>query len=140
MKSSWTHITSKCIVLACFFLVSMWPGRMVASQNEESKPLVLTAQMELGALVYKLNGKRVEDRRDNSLLKNLVEVVTTRGTKIAVFIIVDVRAPFAEVGKLETALDKADLTYKRRLFVADFQAGTMNEIHWDEGPVPIPRD
>lgn len=141
MRCSWiTHMTGKCLVLACFLLASMSPGRMAASQNEESKPLVLSAQMEQGALVYKLNGKRVEDRRDNSLLKNLAELVTARGTKTPVFIIVDVRAPFTELGKLETALDKADLTYKRRLFVTDFRGGTMNEIHWDETAIPIPRD
>jgi hypothetical protein len=92
-----------------------------------------------GFFVYKLNGKRVEDRKDNSLLKNLAEVVTARGSKTPVFIIIDVHAPFTEIGKLETALDKADLTYARRLFVTDFRKGTMNEIHWDHSAVPIPR-
>ncbi|HVA16863.1 MAG TPA: hypothetical protein VMV59_04015 [Candidatus Dormibacteraeota bacterium] len=62
------------------------------------------------------------------------------GTKIPAFIIIDVRAPFSEVGKLETALDKVDLTYERRLFVTDFRDGTMNEIHWDDTSIPIPHN
>jgi hypothetical protein len=96
--------------------------------------------MEQRSLVYKLNGKRVEDRWDNSFLKSLAKVATARGSKTVVFIIVDVRAPFTEVGKLETALDKANLTYDRRLFVSDFRGGTMNEIHWDNAAIPIPKN
>ena len=57
------------------------------------------------------------------------------GTEVPVVIVIDVRASFSEVGKLETALDKADLTH-RRLFVSDFGSDAlMNEIHWDEGCV-----
>lgn len=56
---------------------------------------------------------------------------------VPVDIIVDVRAPFSEVGKLETALDKSDLT-NRRVYVSNFKDGTMNEIHWDERAVPLP--
>jgi hypothetical protein len=123
-----------------FLLISFSPERIIVSQNEESKPAVLTAVMERGAVVYKLNGKRVEDRKDNLLLKNLGELLTAHGTKTPVFIIVDVRAPFAEIGKVETALDKAGLTYNRRLFVTGFRDGTMNEIHWDVTPIPIPRN
>ena len=52
-----------------FLLISFSPERIIASQNEESKPAVLTAVMERGAVVYKLNGKRVEDRKDNLLFE-----------------------------------------------------------------------
>jgi len=108
-----------------------------AAGNVSSQTLVLSAQMENGALVYRLDGKRVEDSRRNSLLTNLIGIVKARGTDVPVFIIIDVRASFTEVGKLETALDKTGLT-RRRLFVSNFKNGVMNEIRWDETAVPIP--
>lgn len=124
-------------LLVCVLLIC--PAK---SQPEEQKrqPVVLSAQMENGMLIYKVNGKKVEDSKNNSLLTNLAEIVRARGTEISVLIIIDVRAPFTEVGKLATALDKADLTHDRRLFVADFQTRTMNEIHWDQTAIPIPRN
>ena len=73
-------------------------------------------------------------------MTNLGNIVRVRGLRIPVFIIIDVRASFSEVGKLETALDKIDLTYERRVFVTDFRGGTMNEIHWDETAIPIPHN
>jgi hypothetical protein len=94
--------------------------------------------MEKGALVYRVNGKIVEDSKDNSLITGLARVAKVQGNDAPVIIIVDVRAPFTEVGKLETALDKAELTHSRRLFVTDFRNPTMNEIHWDQTAVPIP--
>jgi hypothetical protein len=110
------------------------------TQEQASRPVVVSAQMVNGTLIYEVNGKRVEDSAKNSLLTNLGNIANARGLKIPVFIIVDVRAPFSEVGKLETALDKMDLTYRRRLFVTDFRDGKMNVIHWDNMPIPIPQD
>lgn len=138
MKCSWRQFSKSLASLIALLLIAC----VAASQNENEKPkpVVLSVQMERGTLIYRLNGKTVEDRRDNSLLKNLTEVVTERGTNVPIFIIIDVRASFAEVGKLETALDKVDLTSKRRLFVTDYRDNTMNEIHWDEKAMPIPRD
>ena len=93
--------------------------------------------MQKGAIVYRLNGRRVEESRKNSLLTNLGGVAEAQGLDVPVYVVVDVRAPFTEVGKLETALDKIGLT-SRRLFVADFGDGTMNEIHWNQNAIPIP--
>lgn len=104
-----------------------------------SKAVLLTVHMQSGKPTYKLNGKEVENRKDNSLLRNLGDVATQRGARTTVFIIVDVKASFAEVRKLETALDKIDMP-SRRLFVADFPDGTMNEIHWDVKALPIPKE
>ena len=93
-------------------------------QRAESKPVILSVQIEHGKPVYKLNGKTVEDRRENSLLNNLMQVATDRGSNAAVILIIDEKAPFTEVGKLETALDKIDMP-NRRLFVADFDDETI---------------
>lgn len=103
-----------------------------------TQPLVLSARMEEGRLTYRLDGKRVEDSVQNSLLTNLGRIVRTRGTNFPVWIVIDVRAPFSEVGKLETALDMSDLT-QRRLFVSDFTDRVMNEVHWDERAIPLPK-
>jgi hypothetical protein len=94
--------------------------------------------MEKGSLVYKVNGKTVEDSKENSLLTNLARIAKSQSSDVTVFIVIDVRAPFTEVGKLETALDKVALNHSRRLFVTDFRDATMNEIHWDRTPIPIP--
>jgi hypothetical protein len=102
-----------------------------------SRPVVVSVRLERGALIYRLNGSRVEDRANNSLLTNLGRTVEERGTEATVFIVIDVRAPFSEAGKLETALEKAGLTHYR-LFVSNFRGGMMNEIHWDETPIPLP--
>lgn len=134
MKYWLTQITTKRLALLWVIFAPIW----LASQNQTLPPVVLSARMEKGALVYKVNGKTVEDSKGNSLLTNLARIAKVRGNEIPVFIIVDVRAPFAEVGKLETALDKVELTHSRRLFVTDFHDSTMNEIHWDQTPVPIP--
>ena len=117
-----------------FLLIS---GALARSQQQPAHPVVVSAQTEGGAIVYKVNGRRVEDSRKNSLLTNLGNVADARGLDAPVFIIIDERSPFTEVGKLETALDKIGLT-KRRLFIADFRDGTMNEIHWDQKALPIP--
>jgi hypothetical protein len=110
----------------------------LASQTQSSAPVVVSARMEKGSLVYKVNGKTVEDSKENSLLTNLARIARSQGSDVTVFIVIDVRAPFTEVGKLETALDKVELNHSRRLFVTDFHDGTMNEIHWDRTPIPIP--
>jgi hypothetical protein len=142
MKYSWRQITCRCLVLTCPLFAALVVSRVVAAQSQEqaSRPVVVSAQMVKRTLIYKVNGKIVEDSPKNSLLTNLGNIAIARGLKIPVFIIVDVRAPFSEVGKLETALDKIDLTYSRRLFVTDFRDGKMNEIHWDNTPIPIPQN
>jgi hypothetical protein len=117
-------------------LLAVFVPTWLASQT--LPPVVVTARMEKGALVYRVNGKIVEDSKENSLITNLAQIAKARGSDVPVSIIVDVRAPFAEIGKLETALDKADLSHSRRLFVTDFRHSTMNEIHWDQTPIPIP--
>jgi hypothetical protein len=123
--------------LLLFFVVL---GFAVTSkaQGKKPKPLVLSAEIVKGMMIYKLDGKRVEDSKSNSLLTNLTAIVRARGNAIPVFVIVDVRAPFSEAGKLDTALAKADLLRERKLFVTNFRDGTMNEIHWDETGIPIP--
>jgi hypothetical protein len=134
MKYWFTQITTNRLALLWVIFVPVW----LASQAQTSRPVVVSARMEKGGLVYKVNGKTVEDNKDNSLITNLSRIAKERGNEVPVVIIVDVRAPFTEVGKLETALDKVELTSSRRLFVTDFRDSTMNEIHWDQTPVPIP--
>jgi hypothetical protein len=111
---------------------------LLVSQTQAPPAVVVSVRVEKGGLVYRVNGKTVEDSKENSLITNLARIAKERGDQVPVFIIVDVRAPFTEVGKLETALDKVELTHSRRLFVTDFRNSTMNEIHWDQTPVPIP--
>lgn len=138
MKRSVKQITIKTrtsFCVACLFLLFIC---VAASQERTPPPVVVSAQMEKGSLVYKVNGKRVEDSKENSLITNLARIVSTRGTEVPILVIVDVHAPFTEIGKLETALDKVDLVHSRRLFITDFRDATMNEIHWDQRPIPIP--
>lgn len=131
--------TRKIATCLAVLLSLIW---VAESQTEPGaiKPLVLAVQMKAGRPIYKLDGREVEDRPSNSLLRNLTEIVKKRGTKLSVFVVIDVHAPLTEVGKLETALDKVDLTSDRRLFVSDFRNGTMNEIHWDQEAIPLPKD
>lgn len=128
------------VALLCFVLSSLWISCVAASQTAQptSHPVVVSSRIENGSLVYRVSGKRVEDSVENSLLTNLGNIVKARGTAIPVFVVIDVRVPFTEMGKLEAALDKADLTH-RRLFVSDFQNGSMTEIHFDKA-IPIPRN
>jgi hypothetical protein len=136
MTCSWTHVGRAALLsLLCTLVPS------VNSQTEEqnSRPIVVSAHMHNGVLVYEVDGKKVEDSSTNSLITNLGRIAKVRGTESPVFIIVDVRARLAEFGKLETALDKVDFTHNRSLFVTNFRDGTMNEIHWDKTSIPIPR-
>lgn len=131
---------------AVFLAISVLFLRPAVSQSSrtsqgsaaQSPPIVISAQMVGRAVIYRIDGRRVEDTRANSLLANLARIAQVRGTHVPAFVIVDVRAPFAEVGKLETALDKSGLNDGRRIFVTDFRGGTMNEIHWDQAPIPLP--
>lgn len=134
--------TTRRVGLAGFLLLVLAPWWKTHSQallaQTPPQPVVLLARVQKnGIVIYRLNGKRVEDSVQNSLLMNLGGIVRSRGMTVPVDIIVDVRAPFSEVGKLETALDKSDLT-NRRVYVSNFKDGTMNEIHWDERAVPLP--
>jgi len=134
-------MTAASLTLLSFFLAPAVPPRAGASgnQNGADRLVTISGRMQNGSLIYRLNGKQIEDTRENSLITNLSEVIRSRGNHIPALIIIDVRAPLTEVGKIETALDKVDLTYSRKLFVTDFRDGTMNEIHWDQTPVPLPR-
>ncbi len=136
MKRLLKQLFAGLVMLSSVLLVNM----SVAEPQEtaESKPIVLSVKMEHGKSVYRLNGKTVEDRRENSLLNNLMQVATERGNKTLVLVIVDERAPFTEAGKLQTALDKIDMP-NRKVFIADFADGTMNEIHWDDKAIAIPK-
>jgi len=139
MKFSYARATGKQFTALLLLCTPLWLVHIGAAQTSQAvPPVVLTARVEKGKIIYNLNGRRVEDSKPNSLLTNLSRVVEQRGTEVPVFIVIDVRASFSEVGKLETALDKADLTH-RRLFVSDFgREGMMNEIHWDETGIPLP--
>ena len=119
-------------------ILTLWCGPNHAQAGSDiSRAVILSARVENGSVTYTLNGRRVEDRKDNSLLTKLTALIRARGAEIPVLIIIDVRASFREAGKLETALDKAGLT-RYRLFVTDFRNGVMNEVHWEQTPVPIP--
>jgi hypothetical protein len=122
---------------ALFLTLLLVSGAWSQTEPQAAHPVVVSAEMQRGVIVYRLNGRRVEESRKNSLLTNLGNVAGTRGLDVAVYIVMDVRAAFTEVGKLETALDKIGLT-NHRLFVADFRDATMNEIHWDQDAIPIP--
>ncbi len=129
-------------VPALFLLAAVAVAQLPSSNGSDKRQdraVLLIVQMKSGKPTYKLDGKAVENRRDNSLLKKLGDVATQRGSKTPVFIIVDERAPFTEIGKVETALDKIDMP-NRRVFVADFRDGTMNEVHWDAKALPIPAE
>ena len=136
-----TMIGARRLALSFFviLLVLLTPGNAQQVNESVTRPVLLSAQVQNGGIIYELNGRRVEDRKTNSLLANLGKIVERYGSQVPVFIVIDVRASFSEVGKLETALDKAGLT-RRRLFVSNFTNGIMNEIHWDEEPIPIPRN
>jgi hypothetical protein len=131
------HLPRMSAFRIALLLVIFVPTHLV-SQTRALAPVVVSVRISKQGFVYRVNGKTVEDTKENSLLANLTQIVKTRGTGIPVFIVVDVQAPFAEVGKLETALDKVELTQSRRLFVTDFRSSVMNEIHWDQTPIPIP--
>jgi hypothetical protein len=139
MKFLTAHTVRRCLAVFGLIVAPTLMGNwMIATTAVEgSQAVVLSARIEGGSLTYRLNGKKVEDSKDNSLLVNLARVARLRGTDVPVFIVIDVRAPFAEAGKLETALEKAGLVH-HRLFVSNFTSGIMNEIHWDETAVPIP--
>ena len=109
------------------------------TEPQAAHPVVVSAEVQKGAVVYRVDGRIVETSRKNSLLNNLGKVADARGLDVPVYIIIDVHAPFTEVGKLENALDKIGLM-RFRLFVADFRLrdGIMNELHWDESGIPIP--
>jgi|HubBroStandDraft_6_1064221.scaffolds.fasta_scaffold840444_1 biopolymer transport protein ExbD len=139
MNNNRPLVSSRGLLFACLVLISSLLPLSSSSQPKEHapQPVAVSAQMENEILVYRVNGKRVEDSQTNSLLINLERILQERGSEVPVFIIIDIRAPFSEVGKLETALDKVGMA-QRRLFVTNFRDRTMNEIHWDETPIPMP--
>ena len=121
-----------------FLLMLGFCGISNAKTSESAPgPVVVSAQVKKGTIVYRVNGRIVENSVRNSLLTNLGKVLTDRGRDTPVFIVVDVRAPIAQFGHIETALDKIDLP-NRRFFVTNFSDGMMIEIHWGDKPVPIP--
>jgi hypothetical protein len=57
---------------------------------------------------------------------------------VPVILVIDTHAQFSEVGKLETALDKAGFSDGITIYVANFVDKTMNQIHWDSSSKPLP--
>ena len=115
-------------------------GKTAKTSESEgtAKPIVVSAQLKNGNLIYRVNGKIVENSARNSLMTNLSRVLGTRGKETPVFIVIDVRAPFGEFEHIDTALDKVDLP-NRRYFVSNFTNDRMmTEIHWADKAVPIP--
>jgi hypothetical protein len=139
MKHSWREIAIRCLLLSCFLSTPWLLSPVATSQTTEfvTQPVVVSARIQNGVVIYRVNGKRVEDTRKNSLLKNLGRTLEARGSDVPVFIVIDVRAPFSELGKLETAVDKVGLTHYR-LFVSNFSDDMMTEIHLDAKGIPIP--
>ena len=112
------------------------------AQTGEStpRPVVVSAQLMNGKLIYRVNGKIVESSARNSLMTNVSRVLGTRGKETPVFIVIDVRAPFRQFEHIDTALDKVDLP-NRRYFVSNFTNDhMMTEIHWADKAVPIPQN
>jgi len=116
------------------------PGKTLQSGESEGtgSPIVVSAQMKNGKLIYRVNRKIVENSARNSLMANLGTILVTRGKQTPVFIVIDVRVPFGEFEHIDTALDKVDLP-NRRYFVSNFTNDrTMTEIHWADKAIPIP--
>lgn len=116
------------------------PGKTAKTNESEgtARPIVVSAQMKNGKLIYRVNGKTVETSPRNSLMTNLGIVLGSRGKETRVFIVIDVLAPFAEFTHIDTALDKVDLP-NRRYFVSTFAKDRMmTEVHWADKAVPIP--
>ena len=88
MKHLLKHLMAMLIVLNPF------PLTLCVAQSAESKPVILSVQREHGKPVHRLNGKTVEDRRENSLLNNLMQIATDRGSSTEVLLIIDEKAPF----------------------------------------------
>jgi hypothetical protein len=126
-----------CFLLAISVLTLSSGSSAQKNGKNDFLPLVVSVEMVKGTPVYRVNRKVVEDTRDNSLLTNLESEASERGLDSPVIVLVDVKAPFTEVGKLETALDKIDFKH-RRLFVGNFQEAMMNEFHWDQNGIPFP--
>jgi len=99
--------------------------------------VVISVRILKGSAVYRVDRKVVENTRENSLLTNLETVASAKGLDWPVIVLVDVKAPLKEIGKLETAVAKIDFS-NHRVFVGDFQRGVMEELHWGQGSVPIP--
>ena len=99
--------------------------------------MVISVRILKGSAVYRVDRKVVENTRENSLLTNLETVASAKGLDWPVIVLVDVKAPLKEIGKLETAVAKIDFS-NHRVFVGDFQRGVMEELHWGQGSVPIP--
>ena len=126
------QIRSFMLLLLCLFSLS----RDLRAQQDRP-PVVISIRMLKGSAVYRVDRKVVENTRENSLLTNLEAVASSKGLDWPILILVDVNAPLREIGKLETAVAKIDFS-NHRLFVGDFQTGTMEELHWGQVSVPIP--
>ena len=107
-------------------------------QSPAGGQIIISSQVSGSSTIYKINGKVVEDKPSNSLIKNLTDIARARGSSSPVVLIIDRHASFAEVGKLETALDKVGISGETKIYIANFQTKTMNEIHWESGSKPLP--
>jgi len=130
-----TTTLSRLLFVSVLSLLSVSIGSQAQQANH--MPVIVSVRVTAGSFVYRVDRKIVENTRKNSLLTNLEEIASRRGLNCPIIIIVDENAPLSEIGKLETAADKIDFT-RRRLFIADFHQGTMEELHWGGVSMPIP--
>lgn len=124
-------------LLVLWFALAFCGISNAQTSGRTPRPVVVSARVKNGKIVYKVNGRIVENSVRNSLITNLGNVLKTQGRETPVFIVVDVCAPIAQFGHIETDLDKVDLP-NRRFFVTNFTDAIMNGIHWDDKPIPIP--
>ena len=129
---------ARCFRMPFVFLCLALAAMPLWSQSPADRQIIISSEVSGSATLYKINGKVVEDKPGNSLIKNLTDIVRTRGSSSPIVVIIDRRASFAEVGKLETALDKVGITGETKIYIANFQTKTMNEIHWESGSKPLP--
>src|SRR5258706_2504388 len=88
-------------------------------------PLIILAEMRNHKISYKVDGKEALP----DLLRVLNVVGEKRGHDTKVIVLVDSRAPIAEIGNLEGTLGKAEFS-KTRFFVFNKDANVMSMVEF----------
>jgi biopolymer transport protein ExbD len=114
------------VLAAALLAFSVAAPRTFSQENSRpGEPLIILAEVQNHRVTYKVDGRDALP----DLLRVLNTVADQRGHDTRVIVLVDSRAPIAEIGNIDGTLGKAGLE-KVRFFIFNKEANVMSTVEF----------
>jgi hypothetical protein len=122
-RMSFKTLGALAVALLAFSVAT--PKMFSRENGRPGEPLIILAEVQNHRVTYKVNGRDALP----DLLRVLNTVADQRGRNTRVIVLVDSRAPIAEIGNIDGTLGKAGLE-KARFFIFNKEASVMSTVEF----------